>query len=298
MKDGASIREIETPEGVLLPFRIAPASDRIAAFGVDVLIITLGAALLGILAALVSLAGGGPRIASLAFAVLFIALFAMTSLYFAIFELLWAGQTPGKRRVGLRVIAREGGPVSGEAILARNLTRELEIFLPLGLFLGPAVLAGGAPGWTGWLAGSWVFVLAVLPLFNRDRLRCGDLVAGTLVVREPKVVLLPDLAATVAPADEEVAHPGEAAPRFVFTEAQLSSYGIYELQVLESVLQRTELEGDELLVAVARRIARRIEWNEPLDPGDVKPFLQAFYLAQRRRLEQRLLFGERKERKS
>jgi hypothetical protein len=222
----------------------------------------------------------------------------LASLYFTVFELLWAGQTPGKRKVGLRVIAREGGPVSGEAILARNLTRELEIFLPIGLIANPAVAAGGAPEWTGRLAGAWVFVLVLLPLFNRDRLRCGDFVGGTLIVREPRVVLLPDLAAAGALPDAGAAPGHDETARFVFGEAQLASYGIYELQVLESVLQGTEQDGDAVLAAVAERIARRIGWTEPLRPEDVEPFLRAFYRAQRRRLERRMLFGERKERKS
>ena len=43
--------------------------------------------------------------------------------------------TPGKRALGLRVAARDGGRLSANAVLARNFMRELEVFLPLTLLV-------------------------------------------------------------------------------------------------------------------------------------------------------------------
>ena len=57
--------------------------------------------------------------------------FVVRNLYFIHFELSWRGATPGKRIVGIRVIDRRGGPLLPAAVIARNLTREVEIFIPL-----------------------------------------------------------------------------------------------------------------------------------------------------------------------
>ncbi len=155
--------------------------------------------------------------------------------------------------------------------------RELEIFLPAnflfasGLGVDAGLIALGAI-WSG------VFVL--FPLFNRDRLRLGDLAAGTMVVKTPRRVLRPDLA------QDGQARVGGLA----FTEAQLDAYGVKELHVLEDVLRR----GDRRTVAeVATRIRVKIGWDAPLEVSD-KAFLNAYYSGLRARLEARLLFGHRR----
>jgi len=66
-------------------------------------------------------------------------------------------------------------------------------------------------------------VLALLPLWNRQRLRIGDLVAGTMVVQTPAGALLDEV--------------GADADAVAFTPAQLDVYGVYELQVLEGLLR-------------------------------------------------------------
>jgi len=139
------------------------------------------------------------------------------------------------------------------------------------------------------VASAWVAVLALLPLFNRDRLRAGDLVAGTLVVRSPQFVLLEDLSATT---------PGgrTAAPVLHFSAAQLDLYGIHELQVLESLL-RQRAARLPALEAVAKKIQRKIGWTGAAGDADARAFLHAFYTAQRARLEERMLLGDRRESK-
>ena len=62
----------------------------------------------------------------------------MRNLYFIHFELSWHGATPGKRIVGIRVVDRRGGPLLPAAVIARNLTREIEIFIPLGVLISAA----------------------------------------------------------------------------------------------------------------------------------------------------------------
>jgi hypothetical protein len=176
-------------------------------------------------------------------------------------------------------------------VIARNLMREVEFFLPLTIALGGVRLFASGP-WTWFATVVWVGILAALPYFNRDRLRAGDMVAGTWVVVEPKPVLLPDLAAT---------EPGPAtagAAEYRFSEAQLLVYGVKELQVLEEVL-RSPQTADSLRLDVAERIARKIGYELPRTPDfSATRFLEAFYAAQRRRLETELAFGRRRRDKN
>jgi hypothetical protein len=126
-----------------------------------------------------------------------------------------------------------------------------------------------------------MLAFGLLPLFNRDRLRVGDLVAGTVVVRTPDAVLLEDLAD--APAREAL----------TFTDAQLDVYGVYELQVLEDVLRGRGRAGHaDAVQTVAAKVRGKIGWSGP--PVADEPFLDAFYAALRGRLERRLLFGKRR----
>lgn len=291
------VHSIRTPEGVSLPFVVAPAGDRAAAFLFDLLVIVGATLLVWLLAAFVAWLGLGS--AGVPFALL--AGFLLWNFYFVWFEVHRGGVTPGKRKSGLRVIARDGGPLTAEAVFARNLMRNLEFYLPALALLAPDAMLPEAPGWGKLLALVWLLVFAFMPLFNADRLRCGDLVAGTLVVKAPKAVLLDDLAARPSPGPTArgPAAPSPPAEEFPFTREQLDIYGIHELQVLEDLLRRYEQGTLELRILedVADKIKTKIDWPRDRWNVPVRPFLDAFYRAQRGSLEKRMLFGQRRERK-
>jgi uncharacterized RDD family membrane protein YckC len=273
------VREVVTPEGVPIRFAVALAGDRLGAFLLDVVFILL--MVLAIAIPLGVLASRGLIAADVVFAASLLAVFLVRTFYFTFFELTWQGQTPGKRRLRLRAVEARGGPLTAEAIIARNLTREVELFLPMIALFAPDALFGGAPGWARLGALAWMLLFGFLPLFNRDRLRVGDLIAGTVVVRTPDAVLLEDLSA---------ARPGE---EVAFTDAQLDVYGVYELQVLEDVLRGRGRAGhDEAVRTVADKVREKIGWTGPAVADE--PFLDAFYAALRGRLERRLLFGKRR----
>ena len=281
---GRTVREVVTPEGVPLRFALAGAGDRMGAFAVDCALLVGASVGLLILAVFATAATRG-----LGLAVSLVAFFLLRNFYFTWFECRAAGATPGKRLLGLRVIDAHGGMLTPEAVFTRNFMREIELFVPLAAALAPDALLPGVPFWARGLATLWLFVFALLPLFNRDRLRIGDLVAGTLVVLSPKVVLLEDLSA--APAT------GEATPATIaFSPEQLDLYGIRELKVLESLL-RQKAPNPLTLEAVATKIQRKIGWQPSGGPADPETFLRAFYTAQRARLEQRMLLGDRREAK-
>jgi uncharacterized RDD family membrane protein YckC len=267
-------REIVTPEGVPLTVELAELSERVIALIIDLLIwLSASFALIVMLGVLTAKGLSGVIFTG----VLMLTMFLVRVLYFIHFELSARGATPGKRLIGIRVTDRRGGPLTASAVIARNLTRELEIFLPVSMLISAA---GGGMGvrWGYLLLLGWILCFFFLMFFNRDRMRAGDLIAGTIVIALPRQPLLGDLVATSA--------------RFVFTDQQLTAYGKRELQVLEDLLRRREdTETRALLHDVCDRICRKISWAEPLAPDDTALFLRDFYTAQRAFLEREQLFG-------
>lgn len=288
------LRPILTPEGVELTVELAGRGERLGAFLIDMFILTICVVVLMALVAMALFAGLSGRAWILAFGL--ILFFLLRTFYFAIFELHWQGATPGKRAIGLRVIDRAGGPLRPSAIVARNLMREVEVFLPLSLMLAPQQT--GDAYYEQLLMLIWVAAFVGLPLLNKDSLRVGDIVGGTMVIAVPKAVLLPDLtrdirssAATVSAATGRRDSPGP----YVFTPKQLDVYGVFELQTLEEVLRRNQAGSNRTWEDIADRIRSKIDWHAPEGHKvDARLFLQAFYTAQRAQLERRMLFGVRR----
>ena len=135
------------------------------------------------------------------------------------------------------------------------------------------------------LASIWTGIFLFFPLLNKDRLRVGDLVAGTWVVRAPRPMLAADLVTTDKPENEAIF------AKFAFTPAQIDAYGIKELHVLEDVLRAKD---PEVLKDVASRIRTKIGWVWEDGENDIS-FLRAYYAALRGRLESKVLMGVRRK---
>src|SRR5690606_6405576 len=82
--------------------------------------------------------------------------------YFLYFELGPRGATPGKRALGIRVAARGGGRLTAEAVIARNLMRDAEVFIPAGFLMSGI---GSSLGVTGAAAAVWLAVFVLFPCF-------------------------------------------------------------------------------------------------------------------------------------
>ncbi|MGF1552002.1 MAG: RDD family protein [Paracoccaceae bacterium] len=259
------------PEGVPIDLALAPIGQRFAAQCVDLaLTLTIAAALVLVLA--VALDAGGTLVSS----VLMLAFLFVRAPYYVLAELLSGGRTAGKRWLGLRVVAVDGRALAPTAVVARNLMKEAEVFVP-----ATALLLLGSVGLVqGTVTLGWIAAVLTIPFANRRRQRLGDLIAGTVVVAEPRARLLPELA-------------GHAVAEFAFAPRQLDHYGAYELQTLETVLRAPSV-SDATLEAVVERIRARIDHVEPVAPDARRRFLTAFYAAQRARLEERQLMGERR----
>lgn len=280
---GGQRRSLVTPEGVDLSLSLADVGSRVGAFLMDwVIIIVTLILLLLVLATMIGsigLAAGG----EVAVVIWLLGLFVLRNFYFVLLEMGPRAATFGKRAVGIRVVARSGERLTADRVIARNLLREIEFYLPM-TFLIAASAEGEVSGWMALAGVAWTCLFLFFPWFNKDRLRVGDLLAGTWVIQAPRKKLTVEL----APLREE----GDTAePAFRFSDAQLDTYGVYELQTLEQVLRDNH---GEAIANVAATIRHKINATMM---GDDHEFLVAYYDQARARMERGLLFGKRRENK-
>ena len=274
-------RSFITPEGVDLRLELGSAGTRAAAFLIDVglmLIILVAVTLFIIYLFYATHAAKFDSGTELLGALWLVGAFILRNGWFSLFEMGSRGATPGKRLLRLRVVARDGARLTGGAVAARNAMREIEIFLPLS-FLGTQAAEGLADSFLTIFALLWSGIFLFFPLLNRDRLRVGDLVAGTWVVRNEKAGLSGDLVGSTYRA------------RRSFPRTALELYGVYELQMLEEVLRN---EQPDAIMIVARAI--RTKANLP-DDSDDYGFLSDYYAALCTHLESGLMVGRRRESK-
>ncbi|MGN7929634.1 RDD family protein [Sphingopyxis sp. 22461] len=266
------IRQFITPEGVDLELKIAGSGLRFGALLIDLILIQLALLLFWLAMLWIGVASQS----DVTEVIWMLGAFLLRTFWFIGFELGSRAATPGKRLMGIRVVARDGGRLTADAVVARNLIRELEIFLPL-MMLGVGVAEDAVSGWLMLAGVLWSLTLSLFLLFNRDRMRMGDLIAGTWVVMAQRVKLDADIGVEAA---------GEA---IAFTEAELAVYGIFELQELERVLRgRDPRAMREVADAIRAKIGRAIA-----EEDDV--FLLSYYRQLKARLERKLLFGKRRE---
>jgi uncharacterized membrane protein SpoIIM required for sporulation/uncharacterized RDD family membrane protein YckC len=173
---------VETPEHVALEYEIAGIGSRAAAALVDQLIVI---SLIVAMVLLFRFSGlAGTLLGPLTGALLLGSAFAAWYGYFIFFEAFRHGQTPGKRWLGLRVVSDSGHAVSRSGAVVRNLLRIAD-------FLPPPYLGGAL----------------LVALHPRGR-RLGDIVGGTIVVRDQPAEQVPsraqhgDQSAIVAEAPE------------------------------------------------------------------------------------------------
>jgi uncharacterized RDD family membrane protein YckC len=152
---------IDTPEQVQLEFALAGIGSRFMALFVDTLIQFIALMLLFILVVFLGAGAGlSPEMGKWAVALYIFAFFLLYWGYFAIFEALWKGQTPGKRQAGIRVIRDSGREITAKEAIGRNLLRAVDML----------------PG---------VYAVGILCVFlSAQNKRLGDYVSGTVVVHD------------------------------------------------------------------------------------------------------------------
>lgn len=178
-------REVVTPEGVALHLPAAGPVPRALAWLIDFAIRAAATLSAGIVFGMLGVGGMGFHA---------VALFLLYWFYPVVFEAMWDGRTPGKRAMGLRVIAGNGAPVGWLAAFTRNLLRVVDM-LPLGYAAG--------------------LVSSLLDPWGR---RLGDMVAGTLVVHDTPSQTTQAAPGGVALAPPVALRPYEQAALVAFAE--------------------------------------------------------------------------------
>lgn len=185
-----------------------------------------------------------------------ILLFFVTLGYYSYFETVWSGETPGKRKIGLRVIKEGGYPVDLRAVLLRNLVRVVDA-LPIGY---------------------GVAFVAVIISARYQRL--GDLAAGTLVVRKGEED------------EENLLVSFGAAQVFRLLEggvlSQVNRVERHELEMVQQFLSRRSALPFALRAQFAQRLSEplmeKIGFKTPESGVDYERWLEEVELACRRRV--------------
>ncbi|MEM1297800.1 MAG: RDD family protein, partial [Pseudomonadota bacterium] len=178
------IRDFLPPEGVPLKFETAGLGLR---FGAQLLDIVLTMLAIGAFLLLLAIMDILPSTALWTlFSLLF---FLIRAPYYILAEILWNGQTLGKRICRIRVIGADGRSLRPYQVAARNLMKEAEVFYP-----GTMLLAAQGMGILGnIILLIWITILLAVPLMNRKRQRLGDMIANTYVIHQPQALLMPDV---------------------------------------------------------------------------------------------------------
>lgn len=207
---------IETPERVPLHFALASIGNRFLACAIDhaiqvlaIILMIIGFTVIANYSALGEQLSNAPKWVK---AVLIVVVFLIFSGYFAFFEWIWNGQTPGKRLLKLRVIREDGRPVTFWEAAVRNLLRTFDMmpapFYSIGL------------------------ISVFLSLSDQ---RVGDMVAGTVVVREREAEA-PAFAQVFASSVSDLALRRSFRP--VEFTATVNALTESEIEVVETFLRR------------------------------------------------------------
>jgi uncharacterized RDD family membrane protein YckC len=218
---------IETPEQMSLDLPMAGIGSRFLAMAVDTLIeIGIGLVTLivvGFLGAF-DLLPNAQQYSTWLVAGLVIVIFLLMYGYFAIFEILWNGQTPGKRVAGIRVVKDSGRPLTAAETIGRNLLR----------------IVDNLPGF---------YALGVLvALLNAKNKRIGDFIAGSIVVREAS---LSELKPVWQTPDAEIARSTPP-----LGGARLS---IEDLTLIDTFLNRRQHLAADVRSQMAHQILNRLK---------------------------------------
>ena len=229
--------DVETPEQIVFSYTVAGVGSRAAAAIVDFLIsVGLFFALVLLLSGVASVLGTKSifdESARWLIAVLVIGQFLILFGYYVLWEALADGQTPGKRRLGLRVVQDGGYSISFAASAARNLVRIVD--------MQPGISYG-------------VGIVSVA--LSKSGKRLGDVVAGTMVVQERVRHVAP-----AAPAPQATAGGTAAAAPVA---ARLTDD---EFALLERFVARRQALDPVRRHALASQLADRLRPHAPDLPG-------------------------------
>lgn len=229
MTTSEELLNIETPENVVLGYELVGLGARFLATLVDTLLFGLALFFINLLVLVISVSALDELAAGWLIAIFGALNFLIYLGYFALFELVWNGQTPGKRLFNLRVLGADGLPLDLSAALIRNFVRLID-FLPVAYGIG-----------------------VITMFFSQRGQRLGDYAAGTIVVYDRQLTLR-DVTRQTRP---EVIVSAELLADFDLPVARLDEA---DVQLAEALLARRYALGTdrELLRPVLARLYTRM----------------------------------------
>ncbi|HEY9902216.1 MAG TPA: RDD family protein [Candidatus Sericytochromatia bacterium] len=246
---------LQTPESVELEFTLAGIGNRAYALLIDYIV--LGLILIGFLVfgsifsfelsgVIEDLLGNNNQLELWLIAISILISFFIYVGYFVFFEVLWQGQTPGKRYVKIRVIRDDGRPIGLQQSTLRALLRPVDDFFFLGVFL---------------------------IVLSRQEKRLGDLVAGTVVIQEEQ---------PIASATFPVSEQAQSLANQLQTEADISRLLPEDFAVIREYLQRSGAMTSQAKAELSRQLAHQVKEVIALEKAPkvtAHLFLEAVYLA-------------------
>lgn len=245
-KGGFSLEQgvaVEGAENIGLTLSLAGMANRMLAFVLDSLITGLLSTALVIVFAFAALVIQNETATILIIAAAILLLFALRWGYFIIFELIWHGQTPGKKALRIKVVREDGRPVSFGVSFLRNIMR----------------IVDALPG---------AYAVGLISIFvSEGEKRVGDIVAGTIVVREPRAAFpLPPAGAGPAP-------PYRSANQDLLGVSRRLSTA--EMELLADYLERRHSLEQERRNHLGRRLAEKLARRlDVAEPADAEMFLE------------------------
>jgi uncharacterized RDD family membrane protein YckC len=229
--------DVRTPESIAFTYQLAGLGSRFLAVVVDqilqvaiVLALILGLSLAAShlpAAAKHVVDSGSTKVAeAIVIALIVVVLFLIFFGYFILFEVLWHGQTPGKKMLGIRVVRDGGYPVDFGAAIVRNLIRVGELIV-------------------GYYA-----ISAVCALISPENKRLGDMAAGTIVVRDARLAMPLELLRKTA------AEPQNAPSLYLTAD---------ERALIKRFLERRDALSRERRTELAAQLAARVRDRAPAD---------------------------------
>ena len=246
---------LQTPESVELEFTLAGIGNRAYALLIDYIV--LGLILIGFLVfgsifyfelsgVIEAFLGKKNQLELWLIAIPILVSFFIYVGYFVFFEVLWQGQTPGKRYVKIRVIRDDGRPIGLQQSTLRALLRPIDDTFFLGLFL---------------------------IVLSRQEKRLGDLVAGTVVIQEEQAVV-----SATFPVSEQA----QSLANQLQTEADISRLLPEDFAVIREYLQRSGAMTSQAKAELSRQLAHQVKEVIALEKAPkvtAHLFLEAVYLA-------------------
>ena len=249
------VLELQTPEGITLKREVAGPGSRLAATLLDFILIAVGYIAIGLVlyaASVIDPTGATPFLAG----ILAGGATLLIVIYFIAFGIFMEGQTPGKVMLGLRVVSADGYPARVDQHISRGLIWIVDVI--------PIVLLP---------------IAFISTMVTERRQRLGDLVAGTLVFREPRPGFDVEPFAKDASADLDAIG--------VLPAVISSKIGTEDLAFLRELFSRHDLDQNarrKLFLKAGRYYAKRLGVE---GFSDARIFLRTSYVHARESRKQR-----------